>query len=86
MDFITSRLFVIYISGVIVIISAFVYLIYFHFRDDDNIDIKEHFGILAIYIILLIMAIYLWGIISNFIDTIILKIELYKKLTEIKIG
>jgi hypothetical protein len=78
MDYITSRTFLIYYIGVFFIIFAFVYLLYFHFRNDENIDLKEHIGLIGLYTVLLIAAIYTWGIISEFIDTLIIRIQIYK--------
>lgn len=86
MDYITNRIFIIYYGGIAVILFAFVYIVYFHFKDDDHIDLREHFGIILLYVFLLITAIYLWGIITDFINTMIVKIEIYKKTMEIKVG
>jgi prepilin signal peptidase PulO-like enzyme (type II secretory pathway) len=86
MDYITSRIFIIYITGVVFIILSFIYLVYFHFRKDENIDLKENWGIILIYLFLLVLSIYTWGVISNFIDTMLTIIEIHKKMTEINIG
>jgi len=86
MGYITNRAFLIYYTGIFFIIFAFVYLLYFHFRNDENIDLKKHLGIITIYTLLLITAIYIWGIITDFINTLLTEIEIYRKITELKIG
>ena len=86
MDYTINRLFLIYYSGALFILFGFIYLIHYHFKNDENINIKEHIGIVLIYIFLLVLAMYLWGIISNFIDITLLKIEIYKKMMEKSIG
>ncbi len=86
MDYITNEIFIVYYIGVFFIIFGFIYLIYFHFKEDENIKLKEHIGIIILYISLLILAIYMWGVIINFIFTLINKIEIYKKMMEFNIG
>ncbi len=86
MDYITNEIFIVYYIGVFFIIFGFIYLIYFHFKKDENIKLKEHIGIIILYISLLILAIYMWGVIINFIFTLINKIEIYKKMMEFNIG
>ena len=62
---------IIFYFGSIIIILAFVWLVFIRFKEDDEIDLEEHFWLIILYIILLIIAIIVWRIIyliiiSNF--------------------
>ncbi|HIQ51471.1 MAG TPA: hypothetical protein EYH54_05905 [Nautiliaceae bacterium] len=54
---------IIFYFGVLIIIGTYVYLIIQRFREEDRIDLKKHFWIIIIYIILIIMSIIVWRVI-----------------------
>jgi len=54
---------VIFYFGSIIIILAFVWLVFIRFREDDEIDLKKHLWLIVLYIILLTTAIIAWRVI-----------------------
>jgi len=58
---------IIFYFGVIVIIGWYIHLIVQRFKEEDKIDLKEHFWIIVLYIVLLIVSIIVWRIISLFL-------------------
>ena len=58
---------IIFYFGIIVIIGWYIYLLIQRFKEEDNIDLKEHFWIIIIYIVLLIVSIIVWRTIYLFL-------------------
>jgi len=54
---------IIFYFGVIVIIGWYVHLVVQRFKEEDTIDLKEHFWIIVVYIVLIIVSIIVWRII-----------------------
>ena len=66
---------IIFYFGSILIIGIFLYVLILKFKEEDNIDLKEHSSFLIIYTILLILSIYTWGILYKIITFNIAKIK-----------
>ena len=58
---------IIFYFGVIIIIGWYVYLVVQRFKEEDKIDLKKHFWIIVLYIVLLIVSIIVWKVISLFL-------------------
>ena len=73
---------VIFYFGSIIIIFAFVWLVFIRFREDDEINLKEHLWLIVLYIILLITAIIAWRVIYLIIISNSQKIINYNNLIQ----
>jgi hypothetical protein len=60
MQFILNNIFY---FGVFIIIGIFVWLFILRFKEDDDIDLKDHLWIIILYLVLMILAIFTWRII-----------------------
>jgi protein-S-isoprenylcysteine O-methyltransferase Ste14 len=56
-------------GGVAVIIVFFVGVVIKKFKDDNKIDLNRHKWIIITYIVLLVIAIYVWKILVSMINT-----------------
>jgi len=73
---------VIFYFGSIIIIFAFVWLVFIRFKEDDEINLKEHLWLIVLYIILLITAIIAWRVIYLIIISNSQKIINYNNLIQ----
>ena len=53
---------IIFYFGSIIIIGVYIYLVIERFKEEDKIDLKEHFWIIVVYIFLVIISIIAWRI------------------------
>ena len=54
---------IIFYFGSIIIIGIYIYLVIQRFKEEGKIDLKEHFWIIVIYIILIVISIIAWRVI-----------------------
>jgi len=54
---------IVFYFGAFIIIGLYIYLVIQRFKEEDEIDLKEHFWIIVVYIILIVMSIVAWRII-----------------------
>ena len=54
---------IIFYFGTIIIIGLYIYLVIQRFKEEDEIDLKNHFWIIVVYIILVIISIITWRVI-----------------------
>ena len=59
MDFMTD---IIFYFGVLIIIGWYIYLVIQRFKEEDKIDLREHFWIIVVYIFLVIVSIIAWRV------------------------
>ena len=71
-----DKLDIVYYMGVLILTSGVVAIMYFRFREYDEIDIKKHIVMITIYIILLVLAIILWKILFDMLNGIEDKINI----------
>ena len=60
---------IIFYFGTFVITAAFAGLLVVKFKDEDNIDLNRHKWIIILYIILLVLAIFTWGIMYKMLNS-----------------
>ena len=65
-----DKLDIVYYMGVLILTSGVIAIMYFRFREYDEIDIKEHIVIITIYIVLLVLAIILWRLLFDMLNGI----------------
>ena len=54
---------IIFYFGIIIIIGLYIYLVIQRFKEEDEIDLKNHFWIIVVYIILVVISIITWRVI-----------------------
>ena len=54
---------IIFYFGSIIIIGLYIYLVVQRFKEEGKIDLKEHFWIIAVYIVLVVISIIAWRVI-----------------------
>lgn len=54
---------IVFYFGAFIIIGLYIYLVIQRFKEEDEIDLKEHFWIIVVYIILIVVSIVAWRII-----------------------
>jgi len=72
---------IIFYFGAILIIVFFTYVIMIRFKDND-INLKEHFWIIFLYILIMVLAIIAWRIIELLLISNISHINNYNSLIE----
>ena len=60
---------IIFYFGTFIIIAAFIGLVSIKFKNEDNIDLSKHKWIIILYIILLVLAIFTWGIMYKMLNS-----------------
>jgi len=60
---------IIFYFGTIIITAAFIGLVTVKFKNEDNIDLSKHKWIIILYIILLVLAIFTWGIMYKMLNS-----------------
>jgi uncharacterized membrane protein YhaH (DUF805 family) len=73
---------IVFYFGSIIIIVFFTGLAIKRFKEDDKIDLEKHKWIVAIYIILLVMAIISWRILDLMVEAKMMQINKYNKTIE----
>jgi uncharacterized membrane protein YhaH (DUF805 family) len=73
---------IVFYFGSIIIIVFFAGLAIKRFKEDDEIDLEKHKWIVAIYIILLVMAIISWRILDLMVEAKMMQINKYNKTIE----
>lgn len=73
---------IVFYFGSIIIIVFFTGLAIKRFKEDDEIDLKKHKWIVAIYIILLVIAIISWRILDLMVEAKMMQINKYNKTIE----
>ncbi len=71
----------IFYFGAILIIVFFTYVIIIRFKDND-INLKEHFWIIILYILIMVLAIIAWRVIELLLISNISHINNYNSLIE----
>ena len=71
----------IFYFGAFLIIAFFVLVIITRFKDND-IDLKEHFWIILLYIVIMVLAIIAWRVIELLLTSNISNIKNYNSLIE----
>ncbi len=72
---------IIFYFGAVLIIIFFVYVIIIRFKDND-INLKEHFWIIILYISIMVLAIISWRVIELLLTSNISHINNYNSLIE----
>lgn len=54
---------IVFYFGAFIIIGLYIYLVIQRFKEEGEIDLKEHFWIIVVYIILIVVSIIAWRII-----------------------
>ncbi len=72
---------IIFYFGAILIIVFFTYVIMIRFKDND-INLKEHFWIIILYILIMVLAIIAWRVIELLLISNISHINNYNSLIE----
>ena len=54
---------IVFYFGAFIIIGLYIYLVIQRFKEEGEIDLKEHFWIIVIYIILIVMSIIVWRVV-----------------------
>jgi len=54
---------IIFYFGSIIIVVWYVYVLVQRFKEEDKIDLKKHFWIILVYVILLVVSIIAWRVI-----------------------
>lgn len=65
-----DKLDIVYYMGVLILTSGAIAIMYFKFREYDEIDIKDHIVMITIYIVLLVFAIILWRLLFDMLNGI----------------
>ncbi len=80
-----NKLEIVYYFGVIILTTGVIAIMYFRFREYDEIDLKNHIVIIVIYIVLLVLAIILWRLLFDMLngiaDMINIDNSIYKKVS-----
>ncbi len=71
-----DKLDIVYYMGVLILTSGVIAIMYFRFREYDEIDIKKHIVMITIYIVLLVLAIILWRLLFDMLNGIEDKINI----------
>jgi len=79
-----NKLEIVYYFGIIILITGVISIMYFRFKEYDEIDLKNHIVIIVIYIVLLVLAIILWRILFDMLhgiaDMINIDNSIYKRV------
>jgi len=73
---------IIFYFGAVVITAAFIWLMILKFKDEDEIDLSKHKWIIILYILLLIIGIFTWGVIYKYLTSQVKNINSYNKKIE----
>ena len=73
---------IIFYFGAVVITTAFIWLMILKFKDEDEIDLSKHKWIIILYILLLIIGIFTWGVIYKYLTSQVKNINSYNKKIE----
>ncbi|WP_024789859.1 hypothetical protein [Lebetimonas sp. JH292] len=73
---------IVFYFGSIIIIVFFIGLAVKRFKEDNEIDLEKHKWIVAIYIILLVIAIISWRILDLMVEAKMMQINKYNKTIE----
>jgi len=73
---------IIFYFGIIIIIGIFIWFLFIKFKNEDEINLKEHFWIIILYILLIVAAIITWRIIYLIIISNSQKIINYNNLIQ----
>jgi protein-S-isoprenylcysteine O-methyltransferase Ste14 len=73
---------ILFYGGVIIIIAFFIGVVIKKFKDDAEIDLNKHKWIIITYVVLLVMAIYVWKILVSMVDTNISQISSHNQKIE----
>ena len=65
-----NKLEIVYYFGVIILTSGVIAIMYFKFREYDEIDLENHIVMIIIYIVLLVLAIILWRLLFDMLNGI----------------
>ena len=79
-----NKLEIVYYFGVVILTTGVIAIMYFRFREYDEINLENHIFIIIIYILLLIFAIIVWRILFDMLhgiaDIININNSIYKKV------
>ena len=73
---------IIFYFGTVIIIGIFIWFLFIKFKNEDEINLKEHFWIIILYILLIVAAIITWRIIYLIIISNSQKIINYNNLIQ----
>ena len=73
---------IIFYFGSIIIIGIFIWFLFIKFKNEDEINLKEHFWIIILYILLIVTAIITWRVIYLIIISNSQKIINYNNLIQ----
>ena len=68
MDYTANRELIFYLGSVIVV-GIFVYFVWVRFKEQEQIDLKEHKWIILLYIVMLVLFIIIWRIMFLYFET-----------------
>ena len=69
MDYTVPNREVIFYLGSVIVIGIFIYFVWVRFKEQEQIDLKEHKWIITLYIAMLVLFIIIWRVMFLYFET-----------------